>query len=114
MIDNKWRTISCGCCAGLEWGGEEPRECRDCMGNGILFIRPNGAIASYPGGPWVGVMRPADYVRGTPVDNTEPADALLKQWRALVTPHEMLTPSAELLEQTDLWLSLDDEEKGRK
>ena len=47
-----WLRIDCGCCAGLQWGGEQPRECRDCNGNGALFQhQPTGTIALYPGGP---------------------------------------------------------------
>ena len=50
-----WRWIDCGCCAGLEWGGEEPRECRDCNGSGRrAWHVPSGVYAEYPGGPFLG------------------------------------------------------------
>ena len=71
-MDSKWRTISCGCCGGIEWGGEEPRECRDCNGSGTVFIRPNGATAMWPGGKFTGMLTPKDYERGTPY--ADPAD----------------------------------------
>ncbi len=47
-----WVRRDCGCCNGLEWGGEEPRECRDCGGDGCVFVHlKSGVIAEYPGGP---------------------------------------------------------------
>jgi hypothetical protein len=47
-----WLRIDCGCCAGLEWGGESPRECRDCGGGGFLAKHvKSGVLADYPGGP---------------------------------------------------------------
>ena len=50
-----WEEIDCGCCAGLQWGGFEPRECRDCGGGGYLFRhKRSGALAQYPGGPFCG------------------------------------------------------------
>lgn len=57
-IAKGWKHVSCGCCAGLEWGGEEPRECKDCGGNGSLWQSPKGALALYPGGPFVGRVTP--------------------------------------------------------
>lgn len=51
----KWKQVACGCCAGIEWGGCEPRECQDCGGNGSLWLSPRGkALALYPGGPFRG------------------------------------------------------------
>lgn len=49
-----WVQRPCGCCAGLEWGGEYPRECRSCKGQGLLWISPQRRLALYPGGPLVG------------------------------------------------------------
>ena len=47
-----WKRVDCGCCAGLEWGGEHPRECEDCGGNGTLcWHEKSGVLADYPGGP---------------------------------------------------------------
>jgi len=51
----KWDEIDCGCCNGLEWGGEEPRECNSCNGTGRIFRhRKTGVLAVYPGGPFRG------------------------------------------------------------
>ena len=47
-----WKHESCGCCGGIQWGGEEPRECRDCCGSGSIWISPKGHTALYPGGPF--------------------------------------------------------------
>ena len=50
-----WERIDCGCCAGLEWGGEEPRECRRCHEFGWLCRhKPIGTLALWPGGPLAG------------------------------------------------------------
>lgn len=49
-----WIQIECGCCGGLEWGGESPRECKECRGTGILHVSENDRIALYPGGPFLG------------------------------------------------------------
>ena len=50
-----WLAIDCGCCAGIEWGGEEPRECRDCGGSGRLALHEKSQVlALYPGGPFCG------------------------------------------------------------
>lgn len=49
-----WESLDCGCSGGLEWGGEQPRECRDCGGNGVISHHiKSGAHALYPGGPFV-------------------------------------------------------------
>ena len=46
-----WDEIDCGCCNGIEWGGEYPIECRDCGGSGVIFKhRESGVKAVYPGG----------------------------------------------------------------
>lgn len=50
-----WKDMDCGCCAGIEWGGEEPRECRDCNGSATLWVHlKTGTVAAYPGGPFIG------------------------------------------------------------
>ena len=46
-----WDEIDCGCCAGTEWGGEYPRECRHCNGGGIIYRHRKSRVrAEYPGG----------------------------------------------------------------
>lgn len=51
----QWVAVDCGCCHGLEWGGEEPRECRDCGASGRFFVHlPTGTGAVWPGGPFNG------------------------------------------------------------
>jgi hypothetical protein len=60
MFEEGW--VSCGCCAGLEWGGEYPRECRSCGGNGQVYRYPSGRLALWPGGPLMGSEHP-DYAR---------------------------------------------------
>lgn len=59
-----WLLVDCGCCAGLEWGGNEPRECRDCGGGGHLALHvDSGVLAQYPGGPFAGVASAEDVRR---------------------------------------------------
>ena len=59
-----WLMVDCGCCAGLEWGGEYPRECDSCAGNGSYAQHINsGVLAIYPGGPFLGSYSP----RGIPI-----------------------------------------------
>lgn len=56
-----WWNIDCGCCNGLEWGGEYPQECRDCGGNGYLaWHEKSHVLAWYPGGPLRGKLLPDD------------------------------------------------------
>ncbi len=51
----KWEMIDCGCCAGIQWGGEEPIECKKCGGNGALARHiKTGLLACYPGGKFIG------------------------------------------------------------
>jgi hypothetical protein len=46
-----WDVIDCGCCAGIEWGGEEPNECKRCSASGAIYKhRKSGVTAEYPGG----------------------------------------------------------------
>ena len=66
MTDALWRVASCGCCAGIKWGGDYPRECRQCGGEGAVFIRPSGHVALYPGGPWCGMWSRTRYEQATP------------------------------------------------
>ncbi len=73
-VDDKWRHMNCGCCAGLEWGGEEPRECGRCDGSGMLFIRPTGHLFTYPGGSALGLASPEEYAKATPLTREEEAD----------------------------------------
>lgn len=50
-----WIREDCGCCGGLMWGGEEPRECRDCGGAGVIWRHEqSGTLAAWPGGPLLG------------------------------------------------------------
>ncbi len=50
-----WETVDCICCNGLEWGGEYPRECKFCRGNGYYSRHiETGTLAEYPGGPFLG------------------------------------------------------------
>lgn len=52
QIDVGWWAIDCGCCAGIQWGGEEPVECRDCGGGGYLWLHEkSGLVCAWPGGP---------------------------------------------------------------
>lgn len=56
---SNWAVSGCGCCAGIQWGGDEPRECLDCGGGGMVFVHiPTGTVAQYPGGPFNGDRRP--------------------------------------------------------
>lgn len=46
-----WLRIDCGCCNGIEWGGNYPVECKRCGGGGFLAKHiPTGVVAEYPGG----------------------------------------------------------------
>jgi len=50
-----WEIIDCGCCGGIEWGGESPHECRQCKGAGYMFRhKKSGVLAEYPGGKFLG------------------------------------------------------------
>jgi hypothetical protein len=49
-----WMHIPCGCCNGLQWGGDTPQECLDCDGTGALWITENDRLAEYPGGLFTG------------------------------------------------------------
>lgn len=51
-----WTRIDCGCCAGIKWGGETPRDCTSCGGCGMICRHDaTGTLAMYPGGPLLGV-----------------------------------------------------------
>ena len=50
-----WNLVDCGCSNGLQWGGDQPIECGTCGGNGSIYHHlKSGALAQYPGGPFVG------------------------------------------------------------
>jgi len=50
-----WEELDCGCCNGIQWGGEYPRECGDCGGSGAIFRHiKSGVLAQYPGGRFLG------------------------------------------------------------
>jgi len=50
-----WSLIDCGCCVGIEWGGDYPRECRRCGGSGAIARHDaSKTLALYPGGPFAG------------------------------------------------------------
>lgn len=47
-----WMSIDCGCCNGIQWGGDEPRDCNQCGGAGRIARHvESGIVALYPGGP---------------------------------------------------------------
>ena len=49
-----WAEIDCGCCGGIQWGGESPRDCGTCQGNGRYYRHlRSGVLALYPGGPFI-------------------------------------------------------------
>ena len=49
-----WDIIDCGCCHGILWGGEEPRECVRCGESGVIYKhRESGVMAEYPGGRFI-------------------------------------------------------------
>ena len=68
-----WFRLDCGCCGGLEWGGESPVECRRCKGGGELYLHlPSGVLAQYPGGPFCGVATAEELDAAKSLDtNTE-------------------------------------------
>lgn len=58
-----WKQIECHdcnghgqvsnyCCGGMDFNG--PEECHTCNGSGLIWKSPKGALAQYPGGPFVG------------------------------------------------------------
>jgi hypothetical protein len=58
-----WKQQQCAICAGCgmvsayTFDGSEfegPEECSGCGGNGYIWRSPKGALAQYPGGPFVG------------------------------------------------------------
>lgn len=49
-----WESFDCGCCAGIEWGGDYPNECRRCAGGRVCRHVPTGTLALWPGGPLAG------------------------------------------------------------
>jgi hypothetical protein len=56
-----WLVVDCGCCAGIEWGGDNPQECDSCWGTGLRYIHEaTRTVAVYPGGPLLGA-KASDY-----------------------------------------------------
>ena len=54
----EWEIQDCGCCNGLEWGGEEPTECQKCGGNGVIYHhKESGVDALFIGGHLIGRRR---------------------------------------------------------
>ena len=49
-----WIKYDCGCCGGILWGGEYPRDCGECLGSGVYYKHKSGMVAMYPGGPFLG------------------------------------------------------------
>jgi len=50
-----WWKIDCGCCNGIKWGGETPRECSACDGTGVIYKHKKSyVLAKWPGGPFLG------------------------------------------------------------
>ena len=49
-----WERVDCGCCGGIQWGGESPEECDNCEGRGFYCRHiKSGVIKSWPGGPFI-------------------------------------------------------------
>lgn len=52
---NGWYVVDCGCCHGIQWGGDEPKECDRCGGSGhIWWHKKSKVFAEYPGGKFTG------------------------------------------------------------
>lgn len=52
-----WAMVDCGCCAGIQWGGEAPVECSTCGAGGWLHVHlASGRTAWWPGGPFSGSL----------------------------------------------------------
>jgi hypothetical protein len=59
-----WIVVDCGCCAGIRWGGDSPRECDHCGGGGTICVHLGSRrIADWPGGPLRGQMHEDDLAR---------------------------------------------------
>ncbi len=49
-----WEQVDCGCCGGIQWGGETPEECDSCAGTGAYCRHiKSGVIKLWPGGPFI-------------------------------------------------------------
>lgn len=56
-----WFGVDCGCCAGIEWGGETPETCDRCGGSGMIFVHAESLrTAEYPGGRLTGSLARED------------------------------------------------------
>ncbi len=49
-----WTLVDCGCCAGMQWGGDHPAECPRCNGGFLVRHEASKRLALYPGGPFAG------------------------------------------------------------
>ncbi len=50
-----WEYVSCGCAGGLKYDCEYPTVCGACDGTGqMMRHKESGALALYPGGPFLG------------------------------------------------------------
>jgi len=57
-----WIEVDCGCCNGLQWGGEYPTDCYDCKGAGFYFIHKKSKVmAEYPGSRLLGKISNKDF-----------------------------------------------------
>lgn len=65
-----WRWQRCTGCRGTGmrdvggWGGVVPGECDLCNG-GIYWVSPNGTLAAWPGGPFLGSKDEEEYRTGS-------------------------------------------------
>lgn len=67
-MDSQWRTLPCFYCqnVGNLWSSKVDY-CEICESNGILWIRPQGQLFGYPGGPAVGSIADEWYTKATPM-----------------------------------------------
>ena len=67
-MDDKWRMVGCTSCSGYgirAYGLDPlPEECSECWGKGFLYIRPQGHLFQYPGGPAAGKTTADEYNSG--------------------------------------------------
>lgn len=93
-MDNKWRTISCGCDGGIEWrltlGGYYDYTCSGCKGSGTIYLRPSGHAFSYPGGPAVGSYTSVAYETAEPVESWDDEIAREKRVQDFILPDDLV------------------------
>jgi hypothetical protein len=59
-----WLSVDCGCCAGISWGGDTPKQCSRCKGAGAVALHVQSRrVAEYPGGPLLGMWHQSDVDR---------------------------------------------------